>query len=121
MTTNTDLSAAKRFLQERCGGDAVSVLCAVSGGMDSMCLLHLLHTWGRERNFRVTAAHFNHQLRGAESDRDEAFVRDWCAQRQIPFVCGGGDVREHARETGKTLEEAARDLAYCIHLFLVVY
>lgn len=112
MTTNTDLSAAKRFLQERCGDDAVSVLCAVSGGMDSMCLLHLLHTWGRERNFRVTAAHFNHQLRGAESDRDEAFVRDWCAQRQIPFVSGSGDVRACAGETGKTLEEAARDMRY---------
>ena len=42
-------------------------LCAVSGGLDSMCLLDLLDRWCRERDGRVVAAHFNHQLRGAES------------------------------------------------------
>ena len=47
-----------------------TVLCAVSGGADSMCLLHLLHTWAGEGGFRVAAAHYNHNLRGAESDRD---------------------------------------------------
>ena len=45
-----------------------TVLCAVSGGADSMCLLHLLHTWAGEGGFRVAAAHYNHNLRGAESD-----------------------------------------------------
>ncbi len=41
-----------------------TVLCAVSGGADSMCLLHLLHTWAGEGGFRVAAAHYNHNLRG---------------------------------------------------------
>ncbi len=45
-----------------------TVLCAVSGGADSMCRLHLLHTWAGEGGFRVAAAHYNHNLRGAESD-----------------------------------------------------
>ena len=58
-------------------------LCAVSGGLDSMCLLDLLDRWCRERDGRVVAAHFNHQLRGAEADRDETFVRDWCAAHEM--------------------------------------
>ena len=77
MTRTNDLAAAKACLTGLCGAEA-PVLAAVSGGLDSMCLLHLLATWGRERNLNVAAAHFNHQLRGAESDRDERFVRDWC-------------------------------------------
>ena len=110
--TNTDLAAAKGVLADLNGSEPVSVLAAVSGGLDSMCLLHLLSTWGRERHMEVTAAHFNHQLRGAESDRDETFVRDWCEERTIPVVCGRGDVRAYAGETGQTLEEAARTLRY---------
>ena len=113
MTTSIDLAPARRFLEGMSGGaKPTPVLCAVSGGMDSMCLLHLLTTWGRERNMTVTAAHFNHQLRGKESDRDEAFVRSWCEARNIPFVCGRGDVRAYAEEMGQTLEEAARTLRY---------
>jgi len=104
MTTNTELGAARASLEKLHG----PVLCAVSGGLDSMCLLHLLAAQG----MTVTAAHFNHQLRGTESDRDEAFVRERCAEHGVPFVCGRGDVRAHAAETGKTIEEAARDLRY---------
>ena len=72
MTRMNDLPAARSALEKIEEGP---VLAAVSGGLDSMCLLHLLTAWGRERSITVTAAHFNHQLRGAESDRDEAFVR----------------------------------------------
>ena len=111
MTMN-DLPAAGRFLETALGNGPGRVLCAVSGGLDSMCLLHFMTQWGRERNISITAAHFNHRLRGAESDRDEAFVREWCAARDIPAVFGEGDVRAHAAETGKTAEEAARDLRY---------
>lgn len=84
------------------------VLAAVSGGLDSMCLLHFLHGEG----YDVSCAHFNHQLRGAEAARDENFVRAWCEKEGIPFYPGTGDVRAHARATGKSEEEAARDLRY---------
>ena len=47
-------------------------LCAVSGGLDSMCLLEMTVRQGQKQGRRVAAAHFNHQLRGAEADRDEA-------------------------------------------------
>jgi tRNA(Ile)-lysidine synthase len=77
-----------------------TVLCAVSGGADSMCLLHLLHTWAGEGGFRVAAAHYNHNLRGAESDRDAAFVAEWCAGQDIPCVIGAGDVAHEARARG---------------------
>ena len=84
------------------------VLAAVSGGLDSMCLLHFL----RGEGYDVSCAHFNHQLRGEEAARDEGFVRAWCEKEDIPFYLGTGDVRAHARATGKSEEEAARDLRY---------
>ncbi len=110
MTTRSELSAAGAFLTARmpAGG---RVLCAVSGGLDSMCLLHFLDTWGRRHGFSVGAAHFNHGLRPA-ADRDEAFVRDWCAGRSIPFYAGAGQVRDLAENQGLSLEEAGRKLRY---------
>ena len=79
-------------------------LCAVSGGLDSMCLLDLLDRWCRERDGRVVAAHFNHRLRGAEADRDETFVRDWCAAHDIAFVSSSGDVRGLMEREGLSLD-----------------
>ena len=89
-----------------------AAVCAVSGGLDSMCLLVLLDQWCRETGARLTAAHFNHRLRGAESDRDEIFVRDWCAARGVDFVSGSADVAALAAQTGWTVEEAARNARY---------
>ena len=112
MVTMSDLSAAKRTLEGMGGGICPTpVLAAVSGGLDSMCLLHLLSIWGREQNLAVTAAHFNHQLRETAA-RDEEFVRNWCAEHDVPFVSGCGDVRKAAAEQGLTIEEAARELRY---------
>lgn len=87
-------------------------LVAVSGGRDSMCLLHLTLQWGRENGVEVAAAHFNHRLRGETADRDEAFVRDFCRTYGVPFVRGEGDTRALAKHQGMTLEEAGRTLRY---------
>lgn len=86
-----------------------SVLCAVSGGADSVCLLHWL---AQRQDISLAAAHFNHQLRGAESDGDEAFVRSLCGEWGIPLAVGRGDVRTFARREKRSLEEAARTLRY---------
>ncbi len=85
------------------------VLCAVSGGADSMCLLHWLSHRG---DLTVHAAHFDHRLRGEESDRDARFVRDWCAENRIPFHLGAGDVKGRAEQLGQGIEETARQMRY---------
>lgn len=61
------------------------VLCAVSGGADSMYLLCRMLEIAEERNITVLCAHYNHNQRGMESDRDEAFVRNFCETRNVPF------------------------------------
>lgn len=94
--------AAARLLRQD-----TPVLVAVSGGLDSMCLLHFLHENGQA----VAAAHFDHRLRPT-SGEDAAFVQAWCTQRGIRFYLGSGDVRAAAREHGWSLEEAARRLRY---------
>lgn len=87
-------------------------MCAVSGGVDSMCLLDTVLRWAAERDARVLAAHFNHQLRGAAADRDETFVREYCAARGVPFFAGRGETAALAARDGLSVEEAARRLRY---------
>ena len=63
-----------------------------------MALLSVLQTLAPERNLMIHAAHFNHQLRGEESQRDEDFVSKWCADHNIPLTIGSGDVAQAAQE-----------------------
>lgn len=84
------------------------VVCAVSGGADSVALLFALYLLKEKLQIRLSAAHFNHHLRGAESDQDQAFVEDFCSRYDIPLYKGGAAV-----EAGpKGLEAAARDARY---------
>ncbi len=92
------------------------VTCALSGGADSVALLHCLLSLREELGVEVSAAHYNHCLRGAESDGDEAFVRRLCASWGVELAVGRGDVAACARETGRSLEEAARQLRYAFLL-----
>ena len=84
------------------------IVCAVSGGADSMALLWSLYLLKEEWDLTVEAAHFNHHLRGAESDRDEAFVRDFCEGYGIPLHLGSAEVKPGK----KGLEAAAREARY---------
>lgn len=88
--------------------EKAKVLVAVSGGMDSMCLLHILMAQG----VSLAAAHFNHQLRGEEANADEQFVRQWCEENGIAFYAGRADVAALAEQNGWTLEEAGRRARY---------
>ncbi len=88
------------------------LLCAVSGGLDSVCLLHFLHTLSEKEGFRLAAAHYNHRLRGEASEADARFVEELCADWGIPCVAGEGDVAAAAEEQGWSLEEAARNCRY---------
>ena len=85
-----------------------TVICAVSGGADSVALLFALYLLQEKLDVHLEAAHFNHHLRGAESDRDERFVRELCGRYDIPLHVGWGTVTAGK----KGLEAAARDARY---------
>lgn len=102
-----------------------TVLCAVSGGADSVAMLHILYRLRDRLGFNLAAAHYNHRLRGAESDRDqrfvEQFVRLCCGEHRrsdgmilpaVPLYTGSGDVAGQARLRGTGIEETARDMRY---------
>ena len=84
------------------------VLCAVSGGRDSMCLLHYLHAISADCGFSVAAGHFNHRMR-PEADSDEAFVRAFCEERNIPFYTEKAPVYEKAQEWKLSVEETVKE------------
>lgn len=84
------------------------ILLAVSGGMDSMVLLHLLHTSG----YAVGVAHCNFQLRGGESDGDEALVHETCSAYGVPCYVKRFDTQSYASEQGLSIQMAARALRY---------
>lgn len=88
--------------------DGADVLVAVSGGVDSMVLLHLLARLAAPHRWRIIAAHFNHRLRGRESGGDERFVRRQCASLGIRIVVGSADVRKLAGQQHASIEMAAR-------------
>lgn len=103
------LNKLLRFIRERdmiAAGD--TVICAVSGGTDSVALLFGLYLLREKLEIHLEAAHFNHRLRGEESDRDEAFVRAFCGRYEIPLHVGCGTVTAGK----KGLEAAARDARY---------
>lgn len=88
-----------------------TILCAVSGGRDSMALLHVLLRLSTRQGFAVAAAHYNHLLRDSAA-RDEALVRQWCAAHGVPLVSGSGDVRSYAEKNSSSIEDAARRMRY---------
>ena len=88
------------------------VLCAVSGGADSVCLLHLLVSMQEERGITVFAAHFEHGLRGEESREDAVFTQRLCTELGVFCAVGQGDVNSYAEENRLGTEEAARELRY---------
>lgn len=84
------------------------LLCAVSGGIDSMVMLSLLN----EMNYECVVAHCNFRLRGDESDGDEQFVREMCEKMYIPCFVNTFDTHKFADETGLSIQMAARKLRY---------
>ena len=102
---NKMLTAIRRYGMVRPGD---RVICAVSGGADSMALLWAMWLLREKLEITVEAAHFNHNLRGAESDRDAEFVAAFCDFHDIPLHQGSGQVDAGA----KGLEAAAREARY---------
>jgi tRNA(Ile)-lysidine synthase len=91
-------------------GDRVGV--AVSGGIDSVALLCVLLELRGELGIVLSVVHFNHKLRGAESDADQEFVTKLARDFDLEFHVNGDDVAERAREDGVSVETAAREMRY---------
>jgi tRNA(Ile)-lysidine synthase len=96
------IHSEKLFLPEQ------RILLAVSGGADSMLMLHLFSGAG----YSIGVAHCNFNLRGAESDGDEQFVADYCERNNIPFFVKHFNTADVAVQEGISIEMAARDLRY---------
>jgi tRNA(Ile)-lysidine synthase len=84
----------------------------VSGGPDSVLLLHFVKKLGGELGFTVAAVHFNHHLRGAESDGDEKFVRELAGSLKVNFLRGQAEIARVARERHANIEAIAREFRY---------
>jgi tRNA(Ile)-lysidine synthase len=88
------------------------LLLAVSGGADSVCLLHVMLSLKEELGIKLHVAHLDHQLRGEESDADAAYVAGLAQSLDIPCTVSKADVRGYQRKNRLSLEEAAREVRY---------
>ncbi|MDP4088376.1 MAG: tRNA lysidine(34) synthetase TilS [Bacillota bacterium] len=88
------------------------VIVAVSGGPDSMCLIHILHSLKDRYDITLYAAHVNHCLRGEDSDGDEEYVRNFCIENSIEFFSKRVDIGALSRELNLSSETAGREARY---------
>ncbi len=107
---NIVLEAIERFGLLSNGERRITV--ALSGGADSMALLRVLFSLKEKLGIKLDAAHLNHMIRGAEAERDEAFVKKECERLGIKLFCERVDVPQYAKEHNISIELAARRLRY---------
>jgi tRNA(Ile)-lysidine synthase len=88
------------------------IVVGVSGGADSVCLLHVLAGWRRRLGIRLHVAHLNHQLRGTESEADAEYVSNLAGSLGIPSTVESQDVASYRTNRKCSIEEAARELRY---------
>ncbi len=88
------------------------ILCAVSGGADSMAMLDILHKMSETYYINISVAHLNHGIRGEEADRDERFVQEFCEKLGIILRSEKVNVPEYAKLNSLGIEESARILRY---------
>ena len=91
-------------------GDGIIV--GISGGYDSVCLLHILYSISFEFNLKLYAVHINHMLRGEEALRDENFVKSFCNSLNIDLHVKKIDIAKKAKDDKISLEEAGRNARY---------
>jgi tRNA(Ile)-lysidine synthase len=103
-----DLKILQKRLQEQCELKIDQpTLAGISGGPDSLCMLHVLSALG----YRVIVAHYNHQLRPEAGD-DAKAVKDFADKAGLPFILGEGNVAAFSRKNHLSIEEAARVMRY---------
>ena len=103
------LSVIEKHRMLSCGD---TVVVAVSGGADSMCLLHFFNKISSKMQLNIICAHVNHSIRGAEADSDEEFVRWFCEENKINAVFAHYNVPKIAKASGESEEQCGRRLRY---------
>ncbi len=88
------------------------IIVGVSGGADSMCLLHFLLSIKQEYNLELIVAHINHNLRGEEALRDQNMVENYCKKMNVPCKVHNADINTISFETGEGCEECGRRVRY---------
>jgi tRNA(Ile)-lysidine synthase len=88
------------------------VVVGVSGGADSVCLIHVLAKWRKRLGIKLHIAHLNHQLRGAESEADAEYVSNLAGSLGIPSTIDRQDVAAYRTARNCSIEEAAREVRY---------
>lgn len=104
--------ARKTIYKNRMITTGDKIVVGVSGGPDSLCLLHVLKKLSRELGCNLYAAHLNHKFRGEAADADAAFVGEICMEWGIPAFIEVFDVPAYIEETGLSPEEAGREIRY---------
>lgn len=92
--------------------DGDKIVLGLSGGPDSVCLLHILYRLKEKMNIEVYAAHLNHQIRGLEAQKDALYISQICEDLGITSFVKAINVPEYCKEQGVSLEEGARTLRY---------
>ena len=109
---NTEQKVLKFIDRQKLIEPGIKLLIALSGGPDSVFLLHFLKKYVRRLKIEIAAVHINHQLRGTESDEDEKFCRELCEDNGVEFRSEKIDVKNFAAINKFSVEEAARNLRY---------
>lgn len=89
-----------------------SIVVGLSGGPDSVCLLHVLSSLREEHDINLYAVHLNHMIRGEEALRDEKYAKDFAKSLNVPFISERIAVEEYAKQNKMSSEEAGRFLRY---------
>ncbi|OPJ54817.1 tRNA lysidine(34) synthetase TilS [Alkalithermobacter paradoxus] len=89
-----------------------TIVLGISGGPDSVCLLHVLNELKEEYSLKIYAAHLNHKIRGIEAQKDAIYCADLCDDMKIPCFIRAIDVPKYCQENGLSIEEGARILRY---------
>ncbi|MEW4372789.1 tRNA lysidine(34) synthetase TilS [Paenibacillus kandeliae] len=109
---NSILKQTKELVQEGILPVPCTIVVAVSGGPDSVALLHTLHSLSPRYGWRLVCAHMNHGFRPQESAAEAIFVEQLAIELDIPFELETVDAPAHMQQTGLGAQEAARDLRY---------
>lgn len=115
MNTNTLLvleKAKKAITEYKMLENVSAIVVGLSGGADSVCLLHVLNTLKNDYEFNLLAAHVNHGIRGEEAENDAVFSMNFAESLNVYFSLLKADCVKEAEENGETTEEAGRRIRY---------